>query len=382
MLTSNRTRDVHDALEATLPLPLGRASRLRTRGRDRRACACPASTEPLARQVAAAVEALREARTCTSRPASPRPSTGRTALGRARRHRARRAHGRRHARHGAQVPRRPRTRPTSTASPTSSSRPSSGASSSLERRPGSTRTPRRADGRHVRPRPPRGVGCACRIGSVLTFVEALGRVGIARSRPASTGRGGRRSCATRRTSPCSTGPSPCSGITAQAQRRSTKTRRPCRSRSPSTTTATTTTTADVRRRSNDDRTIDAALLADRGAAPQGLRHVRRRRAPSAQQLMSRLRFVGPPRRSLPTSTGQRVAQPRPTCGRTRAHARCGPAASRSAATGSSPATPAPARAAARRQRLDGAVRPGAAAVRARRRGRPPDGSRRSRSAPA
>ena len=37
ILTSNRTRDVHDALEASLPLPLGRASRVRARGRDRAA---------------------------------------------------------------------------------------------------------------------------------------------------------------------------------------------------------------------------------------------------------------------------------------------------------------------------------------------------------
>ena len=35
ILTSNRTRDVHDALEAPLPVPLGRAPELRTRGRDR-----------------------------------------------------------------------------------------------------------------------------------------------------------------------------------------------------------------------------------------------------------------------------------------------------------------------------------------------------------
>ena len=35
ILTSNRTRDVHDALEASLPLPLDRPPRLRARGRDR-----------------------------------------------------------------------------------------------------------------------------------------------------------------------------------------------------------------------------------------------------------------------------------------------------------------------------------------------------------
>ena len=34
ILTSNRTRDVHDALEAALPLPLDRTSRLRTGARD------------------------------------------------------------------------------------------------------------------------------------------------------------------------------------------------------------------------------------------------------------------------------------------------------------------------------------------------------------
>ena len=40
ILTLNRTRDVHDALEATLSVPLGRASRVRARGGDRQT-ACP-----------------------------------------------------------------------------------------------------------------------------------------------------------------------------------------------------------------------------------------------------------------------------------------------------------------------------------------------------
>ena len=46
--------------QAPLPLPLGRAPRLRARGGDRRACARPRSPSALARQVAAAVEALRD----------------------------------------------------------------------------------------------------------------------------------------------------------------------------------------------------------------------------------------------------------------------------------------------------------------------------------
>ena len=46
--------------QAALPVPLGRAPRLRARGRASCGCACRRSVEPLARQVAGAVEAMRE----------------------------------------------------------------------------------------------------------------------------------------------------------------------------------------------------------------------------------------------------------------------------------------------------------------------------------
>ena len=59
ILTSNRTRDVHDALEASLPLPLGGAPRASSERWPSSASGSPASQETLARQVAAAVEAMR-----------------------------------------------------------------------------------------------------------------------------------------------------------------------------------------------------------------------------------------------------------------------------------------------------------------------------------
>ena len=82
---------------------------------------------------------------------------------------------------------------------------------------------------------------------------------------------------------------------------------------------------------------DAAVLVGRGAAQQGLRRLRRRpNSQLAQQLMSRLRFVGPPRRSFRYRTVAPRRPPRPAA--PRCAARCAPAASRSAATGASPAT--------------------------------------------
>ena len=77
IVTSNRTRDVHDALEATLPLPLDRAPRLRPRAGDppgARARRYPQhwlarSPRPSRRSAGSS---------CTSRRASRRRSTGRT----------------------------------------------------------------------------------------------------------------------------------------------------------------------------------------------------------------------------------------------------------------------------------------------------------------
>ena len=87
--------------------------------------------------------------------------------------------------------------------------------------------------------------------------------------------------------------------------------------------------------------------------------------------MARLRFAGSPRRSLrmaPTTHRTARARSAPR----RSALRCAPRASRSVATCRDPghALP-PARAAARCQRLDGALRPGAAALRAGRRRRSP-----------
>ena len=93
----------------------------------------------------------------------------------------------------------------------------------------------------------------------------------------------------------------------------------------------------------------------------------------AQQLMSRLRFVGSPRRSLRLAASRAGARATPDLRRTvRAAMRAGGEPMRRHYRDAGHPQP-PARAAARRQRLDGAVRAGAAAVRARRRRRPPEG---------
>ena len=75
IITSNRTRDVHDALKRRClyhwvehPDFEREVAIVRTRA--------PEVPERLARQVAGATEALRGPSASTSRPASPRPSTG------------------------------------------------------------------------------------------------------------------------------------------------------------------------------------------------------------------------------------------------------------------------------------------------------------------
>ena len=145
-----------------------------------------------------------------------------------------------------------------------------------------------------------------------------------------------------------------------------------RSPSPSTTTTTTTTTPTDDAEASDDPTIAAALQRHRGAAPQGLRRLQRRRAGRGPPADGRLRFAGPPRRSLPHARRSRrdgAARPAPHRARVAARRRRADppplARARRAA--------APARAAARRQRVDGALRPGAAALRPRRGRRPAAG---------
>ena len=61
VLTSNRTRDLHDALQAALPLPLDRLPDARAGGRDRPPPGARAQRTTLAEQVAGAVQRLRSA---------------------------------------------------------------------------------------------------------------------------------------------------------------------------------------------------------------------------------------------------------------------------------------------------------------------------------
>ena len=105
VVTSNRTRDVHDALEAPLPLPLDRAPRLRARARD------PAHARARGARAAGARGCGRGRRHAGARALQAARSGGDDRLGerprRARSHDHRRTRGRGHARHHPQVPRRP-----------------------------------------------------------------------------------------------------------------------------------------------------------------------------------------------------------------------------------------------------------------------------------
>ena len=103
VLTSNRTRDVHDALKRRclyhwIEHPDSNAQVRIVRMR------VPNVIEPLARQVAAAVEAMR-ALNMYKHPVWPRPSTG-AGIGRTRCHRARRGNRRHDTRHRSEVSRR------------------------------------------------------------------------------------------------------------------------------------------------------------------------------------------------------------------------------------------------------------------------------------
>ena len=76
VITSNRTREIHDALEAALPLSLGRLSR-RGAGNGDRARQGAAGAGTADARNSSALSSACGGRTCSSRPASPRRSTGR-----------------------------------------------------------------------------------------------------------------------------------------------------------------------------------------------------------------------------------------------------------------------------------------------------------------
>ena len=131
---------------------------------------------------------------------------------------------------------------------------------------------------------------------MLAFAEALGAVGLDRPRRRLLGRRGRRSCAAPRTSSCSTGRSPCSGSTPSRRERR-RGRRAADDHAGRRQTTTTDDDAPTTAEPSDDPTIELRFSDRRGAAAQGLRRLRRRELRSAQELMSTLRFIGPPRRS-------------------------------------------------------------------------------------
>ena len=209
------------------------------------------------------------------------------------------------------------------------------------------------------------------IGSVLTFVEALGRVGLAERDERVLG--GRATLVHQPGGPrrCSTGPSPCSGTSARPT---------CSTRTPEIIKITLAIDDDS---DDDDDDDDAAAepnddptLTLRFSAVEVLRN-KDFAAYDDDELAARpaadgrLRFVGPPRRSFRYALGARGRRPdlrSHAAQRDRRRRRADPPPLARAGR-----APAPAGAAARRQRLDGALRPGAAALRARRRRRPPAG---------
>ena len=198
---------------------------------------------------------------------------------------------------------------------------------------------------------------------------------------ACTGPAGRRSCAGPRTSPRTTARSPRSRRawpTLSMRADAAASRRSC---SRSTPTATTSADADA----DDDRRTTCRCSPVRWSPAEVLRHrdfaaYTPAEFAEARRLMADLRLAGALRRSRRRRPQSRRAA-RPTCA-----APCG-AALRAGGEPVDraflePATAAaPARAAARRERLDGAVRPRLRALPARRGRRPGAGSRRSRSAP-
>ena len=246
--------------------------------------------------------------------------------------------------------------------------------------------PRRAtDGgraaRRLRPRAARRrAGRADRLGAHLRRRPRRG--GRRPTGTPSTGRGGRRSSTGPRTSTSTTGPSRSSGRAA-----SRRASRPSRAEPLRVTLA-----VDAEDDAADDAGDDALEPSDdptitlRFSAVEVLRHkdfaaYTDERARRGHRLMADLRLAGalrPSRRLVQSDARPRPPRPAPhgaprPAGRRRADAAPSPGARRPAP---------PAGAAGRRLGLDGALRPGAAPLRPRRRGRPANGSRPSPSAPA
>ena len=260
ILTSNRTRDVHDALKRRClyhwvehPDFEREVAIVRLR--------VPAVLEPLARQVAAAVEALRELNLYKP-PGVAETIDWAQRLGRARRHRARRGHGR-----------WPRSAPCSSTARTRSAVRQHGIADLVKQAFERGRAPRRdrgtrhrrhagrADGGRLRAACCAAPGCGCRSGSVLAFVEALGTRRARRPRPGVLGRPGDAGAPPRGHRRCTTGRSPCSGTAAASSPAPTPPTSRCTSRSPSTTTDDDGDDDDGERRRRPTTRRSAAVLA-------------------------------------------------------------------------------------------------------------------------
>ena len=240
----------------------------------------------------------------------------------------------------------------------------------------------RAGRRGVRPGP--AGGRAATSPSTASWPSpGLGGRGLRRPQRSSTGPGGRPSCTAPRTSASTTrlrrrssaatsssppGPPEPPPVAVPARGRRRRGRSGRRGR---------------RRRRGPARSHVVRCQPDRGAAPQGLRRLHRRRAGRGQPPDGRPALwpapCGRSRRRRPTSAAPGPARPAPHGPGGAAHRGRGhrPAP---AATAGEPASAA--RPAGRRVRLDGALRPGPAALRPRRSWPAAPGSRRSPSAPA
>ena len=255
--------------QAPLPLPLGRAPRLRARGAHRdgarpgggRAAGPPGGGGHRGVPGHRAVQAAGGGRDDRLGP-GPGPAGA---------HRAGRAVGGRHAGHRAQVPRGPGARP-----PAAGSAELVDAAALAPGRAGERPATRAAWSGSCGPCAARG--WPCRWAATIVFAQAAAAVGAAPIAGRCTGRGGPPWSPVPRTWPSTTGCSPPSGTAGPAARRPTSARRghPAdrrraarrRRRRPSPTSPTTPS-REVHHR---------ALQPPRGAAPQGLRRLHARRA--------------------------------------------------------------------------------------------------------
>ena len=374
ILTSNRTRDVHDALKRrclyhwvehpSFEREVQHRAHARA-ARDR--AARRARSPPRSRRCAA--------KNLYKPPGVAETIDWATALAALGVQRARRGDRRRHARRGAEVPRGPGARPPAGRPRRHREAGVRAQARSTDERPAATRPPRarrrRAAGGRVRPRAARlglrtSRSAACstspRRSALSGSSERDGVYWAARCTLRAPARGPRR---------CSIGRSRCSGSSAGRGRRRRARRGACGSRSPSTTRTSDDGDADgadgratTRRCSCASRAAEVLRNKDFAAYDDDELQL-------AQAADGQLRFAGPPRAVVPLAAVAPRRRARPARHGARVAARRRRADPAPLARAGRAA--APAGAAARRQRLDGAVRAGDAALRPRRRRRPPAG---------